>query len=151
VSLSIFLSPIAGTLLLAFRPQWFKYWNLAFAIPSILYGVVIFRIWSKARYTFNVQHTMTVQSYAYLNAIKDRIFNVELLWAASGNAKAHKSNKYRNMRLLCWFWTIIVSGGAIGTVTWRIVTGFPFYHTLPLLAINIYNIFLDHYFLFSNW
>ncbi|KAF3349938.1 hypothetical protein HYQ45_010342 [Verticillium longisporum] len=151
VSANIFLSPIAGTLLLAIRPEWFKFWNLAFAIPSILYGVILMRVWSKATYGFNVQHIMTVQSYAYLTAIKDRVFNIELLWAASGDSKAHKSNKYRNMRLLCIIWTLIVTGSMIGVVTWRLVTGFTWYHTIPLILINVYNFFIHHYFMFCNW
>ncbi|KXH25853.1 glycosyltransferase family 2 [Colletotrichum simmondsii] len=151
VSLNIFLAPIAGTLLLAIRPEWFKFWNLAFAIPSILYGVILMRCWAKAKYGFNVQHAMTVQSYAYLTAIKDRLFNIELLWAASGDSKAHKSNKYRNMRLLCIIWTLIVTGAMVGVVTWRLVTGFTWYHPLPLIIINVYNLFINHYFMFCNW
>ncbi|KAF6829122.1 cellulose synthase (udp-forming) family [Colletotrichum plurivorum] len=151
VSLNIFLAPIAGTLLLAIRPEWFKFWNLAFAIPSILYGVILMRVWAKAKYGFNVQHVVTIQSYAYLTAIKDRLFNIELLWAASGDAKAHKSNKYRNMRLLCIFWTILVTGAMVGVVTWRLLTGFPWYHPLPLIIINVYNLFINHYFMFCNW
>ncbi|KAK0639531.1 nucleotide-diphospho-sugar transferase [Cercophora newfieldiana] len=151
VSLGIFISPIPGTLLLMFRPQWFKYYNLAFAIPSIVYGSIVFRYWAKAEYGFNVQHVMVVQSYAYLTAIKDRLFGIELLWAASGDKKAHKSNKYRNMRLLCWFWTIMATGGMITAVTYRLANGFPWFHTIPLVVLNLYNFYISHYFLFASW
>ncbi|CVL00354.1 related to cellulose synthase catalytic subunit [UDP-forming] [Fusarium mangiferae] len=151
VSLNIFLSPIAGTLLLAFRSEWFKAWNLAFALPSIFYGIVVFKVWTKASYGFSVQHVMVIMSYAYLTAIKDRMFNIELLWAASGDSKAHKSNKYRNMRILCWLWTIIVTGAMAGVVTWKLLTGFTWYHTLPLMIINLYNFYIAHRFLFCNW
>lgn len=151
VSLGIFISPIPGTLLLVLRPEWFKYYNLAFAIPSIVYGSIVFRYWAKAEYGFNVQHVMVVQSYAYLTAIKDRLFGIELLWAASGDKKAHKSNKYRNMRLLCWFWTIMSTGGMISAVSYRLANGFPWYHTLPLIILNLYNFYISHYFLFASW
>ncbi|KAG7291071.1 hypothetical protein NEMBOFW57_001081 [Staphylotrichum longicolle] len=151
VSLGIFISPIPGTLLLFFRPEWFKYYNLAFAIPSIIYGSLLFRFWAKAKYGFNVQHVMVVQSYAYLTAIKDRLFGIELLWAASGDKKAHKSNKYRNMRILCWLWTIVSVGGVVAAVTYRVVTGFPWYHTIPLLVLNAYNVYITHYFLLCSW
>ncbi|KAK0737177.1 nucleotide-diphospho-sugar transferase [Apiosordaria backusii] len=152
VSLGIFISPIPGTLLLIFRPEWFKYYNLAFAIPSIIYGSLLFRFWAKAKYGFNVQHVMIVQSYAYLTAIKDRLFGIELLWAASGDKKAHKkSNKFRNMRLLCWFWTILTIGGVISAVTYRLKNDFPWYHTLPLLILNGYNLYITHYFLLCSW
>ncbi|KAK1756362.1 hypothetical protein QBC47DRAFT_460200 [Echria macrotheca] len=151
VSLGIFISPIPGTLVLIFRPQWFHYYNLAFAVPSIIYGSVIFRFWAKAEYGLNVQHVMVLQSYAYLTAIKDRLFGIELLWAASGDRKAHKSNKYRNMRLLCWFWSVVVTGGMVAAVTYRLVNGFPWYHTIPLILLNLYNLFVTHYFLFASW
>ncbi|KAI1073555.1 nucleotide-diphospho-sugar transferase [Whalleya microplaca] len=151
VSLSIFISPIPGILLLLFRPEWFKFYNLAFAIPSIVYGIVVFRFWAKASFGMNVQHIMVIQSYAYLTAIKDRIFNIELLWAASGDAKAHKSNKFRNMRLLCWAWTIIIMGGMITVVTYRIVKGLPWYDPIPLIVLNLYNFYVTHRFLFCNF
>lgn len=149
--MGIFVSPIPGTLLLLFRPEWFKYYNLAFAIPSIVYGSIIFRFWAKASYGFNVQHAMVIQSYAYLTAIKDRLFGIELLWAASGDKKAHKSNKYRNMRILCGCWTITTLGGMIAAVTYRLLGGFPWYHTIPLIMLSVYNLFITHYFLFASW
>ena len=149
--MGIFISPIPGILLLLFRPEWFKYYNLAFAIPSLVYGLVVFRIWAKAKYGMNVQHVMHIQSYAYLTAIKDRLFGVELLWAASGDAKAHKSNKYRNMRILCWLWTILIQGSLIGAVVWRLLTGFIWYNTIPLILLNVYNLYVAHTFLFCNW
>ncbi|KAM7210872.1 Nucleotide-diphospho-sugar transferase [Rhypophila decipiens] len=151
VSLGIFISPIPGTLLLFFRPEWFKYYNLAFAIPSIVYGAIVFRYWAKASYGFNVQHVMVIMSYAYLTAIKDRLFGIELLWAASGDKKAHKSNKYRNMRIVCWVWTIFTTGGMVSAVTYQLTRGMDWYHTLPLIILNVYNLYIANYFLLASW
>ncbi|OCL04604.1 glycosyltransferase family 2 protein [Glonium stellatum] len=149
VALSIFISPVPGILLLWFRPEFFKYYNLAFAIPSILYGILLFHFWAKAHYGFNVQHIMVIQSYAYLNAIKDKIFGKALMWVPTGDAKAHKSNKYRNMRILCWLWTLIILGGLASAVTYRIVVDkFAWYNCLPLIILNVYNFYLAHPFLF---
>lgn len=99
----------------------------------------------------NVQHIMVIQSYAYLTAIKDRLFGIELLWAASGDAKAHKSNKYRNMRLLCWAWTLLTLGGMIAVVTYRVATGFKWYDPIPLIILNLYNLYVTNRFLFCNF
>lgn len=142
VSIGIFVSPIPGILLLWFRPEWFKYYNLAFAIPSLVYGLIVFRLWAKASYGMNVQHVMLIQSYAYLTAIKDRLFGVELLWAASGDAKAHKSHKYRNMRILAWIWTLLVLGGMVSAVTWRLMHGFPWYNPIPLVGTYHFSYYL---------
>lgn len=151
VSLGIFISPIPGILLLWVRPEWFKYYNLAFAIPSLVYGLLVFRFWAKASYGMNVQHIMLIQSYAYLTAIKDRLFGIELLWAASGDAKAHKSHKYRNMRLLCWGWTIIVTGGMVSAVVYRLLNGMHWYDPIPLIVLNAYNLYVSHRFMLCNW
>lgn len=149
VALCIFISPVPGILLLWFRPEFFKYYNLAFAIPSILYGILLFHFWAKAKYGFNVQHIMVIQSYAYLNAIKDKIFRKTLMWVPTGDSKAHKSNKYRNMRILCWLWTLTILGGLISAVTYRIVVDkFVWYNCLPLIILNVYNFYLAHPFLF---
>jgi hypothetical protein len=146
-ALSIFVSPIPGILLLWVRPELFRYYNLAFAIPSILYGTILFPLWSKGTYGFNVQHIMVIQNYAYLNAIKDKIIRIPLLWAPTGDKKAHKSNKYRNMRIVAWVWWFFVFGGLISAVTWRTIHGFPWYNALPLILLNAYNFYLSHPFL----
>lgn len=84
-----------------------------------------------------------------LNAIKDKIFRKALMWVPTGDSKAHKSNKYRNMRILCWLWTLTILGGLISAVTYRIVVDkFMWYNCLPLIILNVYNFYLAHPFLF---
>ena len=98
----------------------------------------------KAAYGFNVQHIMVVQSYAHLTASKDRLLGIELLWAASGDKKAHKSNKYRNMHLLCFLRTLNTAGAMVAAVNYRLVTGFAWYHTTPLIILNVFNLYITH-------
>jgi len=148
VAISIFISPLPGIILLWIRPELFKYYNLAFAIPSLVYGIVLFPLWAKGRYGLNVQHIQVIQSFAYLNAIKDKIVGAGLQWVPTGDSKAHKSNKYRNMRLLAFVWWFAVLGGMISAVSWRLIHNFPWYHTLPLILLNAYNFYLAHPFLF---
>lgn len=147
-AISIFLSPIPGILLLWIRPDLFKYYNLSFALPSIFYGAILFPLWAKSDYGFNVQHIMVIQNYAYLNALKDKLFGTALQWVPSGDARAHKSNKYRNMRILAWIWWFMVLGGMISAVAWRLVHHFHWYHTIPLILLNSYNFYICHPFLF---
>lgn len=147
MALSIFISPVPGIFLLWFRPEFFRYYNLAFAIPSILYGLLTFRMWAKASYGINVQYIMVIQSYAYLTAIKDRLLSRGLAWAPSGDNKSHKNNKYRNMRLLCAIWTTTITGFLVGGCTYRIILGMAFYNCIPLLVLHAFNLLLAHRFL----
>jgi hypothetical protein len=93
---------------------------------------------------------MVIQNYAYLNALKDKIIHIPLLWAPSGDKKAHTSQKYRNMKILAWIWWILVLGGLISAVTWRVIDGLHWYNTLPLILLNAYNLYLSLPFLLWN-
>jgi cellulose synthase/poly-beta-1,6-N-acetylglucosamine synthase-like glycosyltransferase len=150
VSLGIFVNPLPGIFLLWIRPDYFKYYNLAFAVPSLLYTLVTFRLWARASFSLNVQYVMVIQSYAYFTAIKDRIFGRALAWAPSGDTKAHKNNKYRNMRIIAWCWLFTWQGALIAGITYRIIGGMAWWNTIPLLGLDTFNFFLAHRFLFCR-
>lgn len=137
-----------GILMLWIRPDYVRYYNLAFAIPSILYSIIVLRCWAKASYGFSVQYVMVIQAYAYLMAIKDRLLGQALAWVPSGDTKAHKNNKYRNMRILaiCWCFTVLslITAGTI----YQCLRGLPFYDCLPLIILNLFNMILSHRFMF---
>lgn len=152
VSLSIFVNPMPGIFMVWLRPEYFKFYNLAFAIPSILYTIICFRFWAKAEFGFNVQFCMVIQSYAYFTAIKDKIFGKALQWAPSGDNKAHKNNKYRNMRIMAWCWLMTWAGALIGGMVYQVflLTAIPFYDCIPLLCLDLFNIFCAHRFLLCD-
>lgn len=103
ISLSIFINPLPGVLMLWIRPEYVRYYNLAFAVPSILYSLIAIRCWAKASYGVNVQFIMVIQSYAYLTAIKDRLFGRALAWVPSGDTKvsAHSTQSAHVVLILC--------------------------------------------------
>ncbi|KAF4552211.1 Hypothetical protein D9617_10g071910 [Elsinoe fawcettii] len=148
MALSIFISPLPGVLLIWFRPQYFVYYNLAFAIPSILYGLCCLRVWAKASYGINVQYIMLIQSYAYLNAVKDRVLGKGLAWAPSGDNKSHKNNKYRNMRILCIMWSLAITGALASGMTYQILRGLKWWNCLPLAFLHLFNMLCAHRFMF---
>lgn len=150
ISLSIFINPLPGILLIWIRPDFVKYYNLAFAIPSIFYSLIAIRMWAKASYGMHVQFIMVIQSYAYLTAIKDRLFGRALAWVPSGDTKAHKNNKYRNMRILCCSWNAFVMTMLVSGVTWRIIQGLPWWNCLPVLILDTFNVFLAHRFMLCS-
>jgi hypothetical protein len=82
-ALTIFLNPLPGILLMWFRIEFLLYYNLVFAIPSLLYGWFIYRIWSRSRHALCVQFIGVIQQYAYLSALKDRIFGTSFAWVPS--------------------------------------------------------------------
>lgn len=151
MAISIFLNPIPGTILIWLRPDYFKFYNLAFAIPSLLFTVIAIRFWAKASYGFNVQHIMVIQNYAYLTTIKDKILGRGLAWVPTGDGKAHKSNKYRNMRILAWCWLVSWFSVLVSGIVYQVIHGLAFYNCIPVLCLDAFNIYLAHRFLFLSY
>ena len=146
-AISAFLNPLPAPLLLWTRPDLFKYYNLFFAFPSILLGLFALRWWARARYTLTVQYSQVIMQYAYLHAIWDRFFGTKMVWLPTGDTKAHKNHRYRNMRILAWAWTIIHNGFLISGATYRIMGGMPWYHIVPALFLDAFNFLCVHRFL----
>jgi cellulose synthase/poly-beta-1,6-N-acetylglucosamine synthase-like glycosyltransferase len=150
-AIAAFLNPIPAPLLLWSHPNFFKYYNLFFAFPSVFLGLIALRLWARSRYTFSVQYTQVIMGYAYLHAVWDRFFGAKMVWLPSGDGKAHKNNRYRNMRILCWAWTITHNTVLITGCVWQISRGvMAWYHVIPALWLDIFNLFCVHRFLFYN-
>ena len=155
----VILNTLPGLLLLAFYPGVVLWYNCAFVVPSLIYSIFIFRLWSRQKYNFNCNFVFVIQQYAYLMAIKDRIFNTTALWVPSGDNKAHEgpkkkggtNNKYRNMRIFCATWLLGSTGGLIAGTVVRVKQGYHWYNFLPLLLLDAFSLFIAHKFiLFSS-
>lgn len=149
-ALCIFVNPMPAILLLWMQPEWVKWFNLSFAIPSLLYTMIGLRLWARSSWNFNVQYIMVLQSYPYLQALADRIFNTQAPWVPSGDTKAHKNHKYRNMRILAWAWLITYETVLIAAVAYRVATSVRFYNVVPIIVLDLINVFFAHRFLFFH-
>jgi hypothetical protein len=130
--LIIFTDPAPAILLIWFRIGLLNYYNLCFAIPSILYGLVVFRLWSRTNYSLAVAQVGVIQQYAYLSAMIDRVVGTSFEWVPSGEGKAHKSNRYRNYRLFPISWTFPYQSLFITGAAYQIILGHVWYKFLPL-------------------
>ena len=143
-----FFNPLPAPILLWARPELMKYYNLFFAFPSLITGLIIIRWWARSRYTLSVQYSQVVMAYAYTQSFWDRFFGTKLAWVPSGDNKAHKNNRYRNMRILAWAWTITHNTVLITGAAYRICGGLHWYHVVPALVLDFYNFIVIHRFLF---
>jgi len=149
-ALGTFLNPIPAPLILWTHPELFKYYNLFFAFPSCFLGLFVLRFWARSRYTLSVQYAQVVMAYAYLHAIWDRFFGTKMTWLPSGDGKAHKNNRYRNMRILAWAWTIIHNTVLLTGAAYRISQGMEWYQIIPALILDAFNFLCVHRFLLYN-
>ena len=124
----------------------------------LIYSVVVFRLWSRQRYNVNVNFVFVIQQFAYLMAIKDRIFGTTASWVPSGDNNSHGktknrkggNNKYHNMRILCAVWMFGTTVALIVGVTLRILEGYVWYNFLPLVLLDGFNLFVTHKFIFFS-
>ncbi|KAF6757077.1 nucleotide-diphospho-sugar transferase [Ephemerocybe angulata] len=155
----ILVSNLPGPLLVWLNPQLVLWYNCFFAVPSLIYATIIFRMWSRVNYNFNVNYVFTLQQYAYFMAIKDRILGTTAAWVPSGDNKAHvkpgekkkkPNNKHRNMRILCFVWVWGTGATMFAGIGFRIYQGFHWFHFLPLIIFDLFQLFQSHKFIFYS-
>ena len=143
-----FLSQLPAPLVLWTKPGLFKYYNLFFAVPSILLELVALRIWARGRYTLAVQYVHVLMSFSYLQSIFDLIKGTKPVWQPAGvGSRMHKGVRYRNMRILGWIWAVGLNAALLSAIVYRILGGLPWYNVVPVLVIDAYNLLCMHRFL----
>lgn len=95
-ALSIFTNPLPGILLIWFRIEYVLYYNLAFALPSLLYGWFLYRVWGRSKHAMCVQFIGVIQQYAYLSALKDRVLGTSFTWVPSVSCLVSSSFEYHS-------------------------------------------------------
>ena len=144
-----FLMPLLGPLVLLTRPDLFKYYNLFFAFPCIILGFLAMKLWAKGRYPVSVLYADRILAFACLQGILDLITGNNAGWRPSGgNSTARKNNRYRNMRILAWGWTITHEIALIAAAVYRIAGGdVAWYNFIPAFVIDFFSLFCIHHFL----
>ncbi|KAL8676884.1 MAG: hypothetical protein Q9186_006638 [Xanthomendoza sp. 1 TL-2023] len=156
MALPIFLIPLPGPLILWFRPDLFRYYNLFFAFPNLFLGLIALRIWTRGRYTFAIQYVHAIIIYAYLRAFWDLVSGAQVDWIPSastnegcgGKSARERNYRYRHMRLLAVAWTVAQNSVLVVAATYRVVvTGIAWFQVLPALVLNALALLFIHRFL----
>lgn len=149
----MFTMPLPGILITWVRPDVLRYYNLAFALPSIIYGLLIFRIWSAGSHSLATQQMAVLQGYAYLFGVKDRLFGTTHEWVSSGeNVKAHKKNNvFATARATAIVWTCLYQGAFISGAVHRVLGATVlWYEILPQILLYGFNLYCAIPFLLSK-
>jgi hypothetical protein len=104
------MNPVPAVLIVWVRPAVLWY-NIAFAIPSIVFTQLVMRWWCKQTLWMERHLCETVQNYAHLYAIRDKLMGSIL--APTGGSRAKKSARFQSARLLCGIWTLLYSGALV--------------------------------------
>ncbi|KAJ3196979.1 hypothetical protein HK101_006840 [Irineochytrium annulatum] len=179
-AMSIFLNPIPGLLLLCLRPDYIRWYNLAFALPSVIGGTLVSAFWCKQKFGLYILQARVVQYYAHLFAIKDMLFNTRMGWVPTGGkvdevvgavgaaqmSEASEREKRRMLRIkkkrssrvkfmharwTCIVWKVGVTGAIFGTSIWRGATGsVEWYNLVPVALLTILDVVM-HWNIIITW
>jgi cellulose synthase/poly-beta-1,6-N-acetylglucosamine synthase-like glycosyltransferase len=133
-ALGIFMNPVPAVLIVWVRPDAVLWYNIAFAIPSIVFTQLVMRWWCKQTYGWSAICVKTVQNYAHLYAIRDKLMGSMVTWVPTGGSGSKKSARFQSARLLCGIWTLLYSGALVSGCTLRIWQGFSWFSFAPSLA-----------------
>jgi hypothetical protein len=134
------LSSIPGLIMLKNFPDHILVFNIAFAIPSILFGYILMPLWSAQDYPWTVNQIKVAQSYSHLFAIKDKLFGSVMTWVPTGGAVGVATSRFNQARILCGAWTTFVVAFVYMMSAYRIHQGYNYINFLPgitLVTINL--------------
>ena len=143
-ALAIFTGPLPGLLLIWIRPSAVFWYNVAFAVPSLIFSFFIMKIWAKQPYGFSCQRVRIIQSYSHLFAIKDKIMGSAIAWVPTGGGASSKSSSqaYDMSVKLMLVWTTVVTFLIVGGSGW-FMTSYPWYHFVPTILLAVFNLFMN--------
>ncbi|PWN20003.1 hypothetical protein BCV69DRAFT_287743 [Microstroma glucosiphilum] len=151
-SISMFTTPLPGLLMVWLRPEAMRYYNLAFALPSIIYALLVYRIWSAGAYSLATEHIRVLQGYSYLFGIGNRIMGKSHEWVSSGaTGKAHKgTNTYTKARIFAIIWTTLYQGAWLSGLATQIIRGgLIWWHVAPQIVLYAFDLYVTLPFLLT--
>ena len=143
-ALAIFTGPLPGLLLIWIRPSAVFWYNVAFAVPSLIFSFFIMKIWAKQPYGFSCQRVRIIQSYSHLFAIKDKIMGSVISWVPTGGGASSKSSSqaYDASVKLMLVWTMMVTFLIVAGSGW-FINSYPWYHFVPTILLAVFNLFMN--------
>lgn len=142
-ALAIFVTPIPSIVMLAVRPAGIFWFNIAFAIPSIVFSMLLMPLWCKQHYAFSTNQLKVVQNYAHAFAIKDKLLGSAMAWVPTGGGGNANSRRFTQAKWLCVLWTCGTTGAGVGLAVWRIVQGLAWWNLVPMWCLYILNVVLN--------
>jgi cellulose synthase/poly-beta-1,6-N-acetylglucosamine synthase-like glycosyltransferase len=139
-AIGIFTNPIPGALLIWIKPEAVIWYNIAFAIPSLLFSSVVMRLWARQPYGTAAAKVKVIQNYAHLIAIKDLMMNTKFAWVPSGgSARGKRSSKFKQAQIVAIVWVLACTSAVISGAVLRILQGYWWVSFFPTMFLSVMN------------
>lgn len=137
--MSIITNALPAIYLVFMRPELVMYYNILFAVPSVLFPLVGMKLWSRQHYGLECMRIRWIQFTAHLFAIRDRVRGTAPEWVATGAIMKTKDRRFNDaLRFLLYTvvtqMILLYSGCAF-----RIAQGYMWYNFVPSLCLETLN------------
>jgi cellulose synthase/poly-beta-1,6-N-acetylglucosamine synthase-like glycosyltransferase len=139
--LSVIFATIPSIYLLIFHPEYIYWFNLLFSIPSLFLSTVYMKYWQKLPYDLDVLRVRQVSFYAHIYALKDIIMQTAEAWIPTGGT--NNSKRYQDFMKFYAFITILTPIITLSMVIYRITQGYNYINFTILVAITIFNAYIQ--------
>lgn len=123
--------------LLIFKPEYVFWFNIAWAIPSILLTNIYLRYWQKTGYSWAAVQCRAVAGYAHLFALVDIFLKSTEQWIPTGSGG--KSGRYDFFMVFVRYHTIVLWFVLYGLIFYRVPTVGAF-NLMPLALMFLYHV-----------
>ena len=138
--LSVLFAALPSIYLLIFKPEYIYWYNLAFSLPSLLFGLFYMKYWSKHPYNINVLRVRHVSFFAHLFAFKDLLFNTKEAWVPTGAVV--KSSRYDSFCVMYIFISLFIPIITTILIGVRLYEGHSPFNYLLLIFFTAYNAYI---------
>lgn len=129
---------VPSIFLLIAHPTMMLWYNLLWAVPSLLLTNLYMRFWQKTPFTWAAIECRQVSYYAHLFAIWDTVFASPEPWIPTGTTAS--SARYKLFNKVLFFHTALVLGALFFLVGFRISQGYDWWNFAPVLALSYYHL-----------
>lgn len=138
--ISVLFINLPALYLLMFKPHLILWFNIAFSLPSFLFGTVYNAYWSKFDWKISAMMSRQVSYYANLFALEERITGKLTPWQATGVAT--KTRLYSRFQDLIFINASVTFTCIIALVFYHSAT-MPFYNFIPTLFFQGLNFYIS--------
>lgn len=135
--IGVIVGPLPTLAMLAFFPEKIFWFNLLFAVPSLLYGTLFMRWWMKLPFNLDVLRVRQISYYAHIYALRDFLLGNLEEWKPTGAGGS--SARYESFRrLFLWYG----AGAVVGTfalIAWRVTDGLSSAQLALTAAFAVFN------------
>lgn len=131
--ISLIATFIPVLMLLTFKPDLIHWYNLLFAVPSLIFGTFYQAIWSKAKWGFYAMKSRNVSYHAHLFALVEYLTNSVTPWQPTGNVtKTKLYSRFQNFIFISLFINILI----VSLVLFRIGQGYEWLQFVPTILLT---------------